>query len=44
MVYCLANGAFGLLRVEIYLFCQRVYIQKQSPILMSRFKNEAWFP
>ena len=30
--------------MEIYLFCQRTYIQKQSSILISRCKNDSWFP
>ena len=30
--------------MEIYQFCQRVYIRKQSSILIQRCKNEAWFP
>ena len=28
----------------IYLFRQRAYLWKQSSILISRSKNEAWFP
>ena len=28
--------------MEIYIFCQRVYIRKQSSALMSRSRNEAW--
>ena len=43
MVYCLTNGAFGLKIMQIYSFCQRVYMRKQSSTLMSRSKNEAWF-
>ena len=30
--------------METYPFCQRVYIKKQSSILMSRSKNEVGFP
>ena len=30
--------------MEIYPFCQRVHIGKQSSILISRSKHEAWFP
>ena len=33
MVYCLTNGAFGLLIIKIYPFCQRIYIRKQGLLL-----------